>query len=164
MQLVLGRVVLGALVLVALCYAQRDRLPKGRIWLYLTVAAMFHNAVPFLLFAINATNPLWTVPVAIALGIDRTLSGPRIAGLGGVVLIFAAWQADGLVGWGALACVAAAVSYGFVFVCENKYLSGTGSSPVALAGAQMLPRPGPCCTAPCYCTEALKARAYSWAW
>ena len=155
-QLVFGRLVLGTLVLVALCYAQRDRLPSNRrVWLHLAVAALFHNAVPFLLFAVgeqtvdsgitgvlNATTPLWTLLAAIVFGVDRRLPRQRIAGLaaglGGIVLIFAPWQANGLVSWGALACVAAAVSYGFVFVYENKYLADGGSSPVALAGAQMM--------------------------
>lgn len=159
-QLVLGRLVLGALVLVALCYAQRRKLPSDRrVWLHLTVAALFHNAGPFLLFAVgeqtvssgltgvlNSTTPLWTVLAVAAFGIDRTFSVPRVAGLAtgfaGVLLIFAPWQANGLVSWGAFACVAAAMSYGFVFAYENKYLSGTGSSPFALAGAQMMAATG----------------------
>ena len=159
-QLVLGRAALGAVVLVAICYAQRDRLPrKRRVWLHLMVAALFHNAVPFLLFAIgeqtvssgltgvlNSTTPLWTVLAVAAFGMDRTFSGARVAGLaagfGGVLLIFAPWQGGGLLSWGAFACVAAAMSYGFVNAYENKYLSGTGSSPVALAGAQMMAATG----------------------
>jgi drug/metabolite transporter (DMT)-like permease len=154
-QVVLIRLVLGAAVLVAICYARRDRLPTDRrTWLHLGVAALFHNALPFLLFAfgeqtvssgvtgvLNSTTPLWTLLAAALVGIDRRLSPPRLLGLGvglaGIVLIFAPWQATGLLSWGAFACVAAAVSYGFVFVYESKFLSGTGSSPVALAGAQM---------------------------
>jgi drug/metabolite transporter (DMT)-like permease len=142
-------------VLLAICYAHRDRLPANRrLWLRLGVAAMFHNALPFLLFAIgeetvssgitgvlNSTTPLWTLMVAILTGLDRTLTGPRVLGLvlglGGIVLIFAPWQASGLLSWGAFACIAAAISYGFVYVYESRFLSGSGSSPVALAGTQM---------------------------
>lgn len=154
-QIVLIRTVLGSAVLIALCYAARDRLPAGRrIWKHLLVAALFHNALPFLLFAIgeqtvssgvtgvlNATTPLWTLLMAVLMGVERRLDPPKLAGLfaglAGTVLIFAPWQESSLLSWGALACVAAAVSYGFVFVYEGKHLSGTGSSPVALAGAQM---------------------------
>lgn len=154
-QLVLIRVALGAVVLVTLCLFQRDRLPaRPRVWLHLAVAALFHNALPFVLFAmgeqtvgsgitgvLNSTTPLWTVLIALATGVDRSLSRPRVIGLAlglaGIVLIFAPWQESGLLTWGALACVAAAISYGLVIVYEGRFLSGTGSSPVALAGAQM---------------------------
>ncbi|KAA9152563.1 DMT family transporter [Amycolatopsis acidicola] len=154
-QVVLIRTALGALVLVALCYAQRDKLPSHpRVLRHLLVAALFHNALPFLLFAIgeqtvdsgftgvlNATTPLWTLLIAVLAGTERKLTRQRIAGLAGgfagVLLIFAPWQASGVLSWGALACLAAAASYGFVNVYEGKYLSATGSSPVALAGAQM---------------------------
>ncbi|HET6504071.1 MAG TPA: DMT family transporter [Amycolatopsis sp.] len=156
MQLVLIRVLLGALVLLVVCGARRDRLPsRKRTWLHLGVAAVFHNLVPFSLFAIgeetvgsgiagvlSSTPPLWTLLATIALGIDRRLDPPRLLGLAlglaGTVLIFAPWQATGLVSWGALACLGAAASYGFVYVYEGRFLSDTGSSPVALAGGQML--------------------------
>ncbi|WP_158881605.1 DMT family transporter [Amycolatopsis anabasis] len=155
-QLVLGRLVLGAAALLVICFLQRDRLPgRRRIWGYLLVAALFHNALPFLLFAIgeqtvdsgitgvlNSTTPLWALLAAVLFGVDRRLSGPRLLGLalglGGIVLIFAPWQASGLLSWGALACLTAAASYGFVFVYEDRYLSNTGTPPVALAGAQMI--------------------------
>ncbi|WAL65072.1 DMT family transporter [Amycolatopsis cynarae] len=154
-QLVLIRVALGAVVLLTLCLLQRNRLPaRPRVWLHLAVAALLHNALPFVLFAvgektvssgitgvINSTTPLWTVLVALATGVDRTMSRPRLLGLAlgltGVVLIFAPWQESGLLSWGALACIAAAVSYGLVIVYEGRFLSDTGSSPLALAGAQM---------------------------
>jgi drug/metabolite transporter (DMT)-like permease len=159
-QLVLIRIVLGAAVLLVIGYVQRDRLPADRrVWLHLAVAALLHNALPFLLFAIgeetvssgitgvlNATTPLWTLVVAIAVGVDRRLGLPRLAGLvlglAGILVIFAPWHADGLLSWGALACVAAAISYGFSYTYESRFLSNTGSSPVALAGAQMMAASG----------------------
>ncbi|ASR34160.1 multidrug transporter [Prauserella marina] len=159
-QIVFGRLVLGALVLLVLCALGRRALPRGRrIWLYLGVAAMFHNALPFLLFAIgeqtvsssvtgvlNATTPLWAVAVAFVWRIERQLSVPKAAGLAlglaGVVLIFAPWQASGLVSWGALGILAAAAAYGFAIVYEGRYLSGSGASPTALAAAQMLTASG----------------------
>ncbi|WP_033295213.1 DMT family transporter [Amycolatopsis jejuensis] len=155
-QLVLARLVLGAVVLVALCLLGRRRLPsERRTWGHLLVAAFFHNALPFLLFAIgettvdsgitgvlNSTTPLWVLVVAPFLGASSRMTATRVAGLviglAGILLIFAPWQATGLLSWGALACLAAAASYGFAFVYEGRYLSGTGSSPYALAAGQML--------------------------
>jgi drug/metabolite transporter (DMT)-like permease len=76
------------------------------------------------------------------MGTSSRMTGPRLAGLlvglGGILLIFAPWQASGLLSWGALACLAAAASYGFAFVYEGKYLSGTSLSPYALSAGQML--------------------------
>ncbi|TNC28765.1 DMT family transporter [Amycolatopsis alkalitolerans] len=159
-QLVLIRLVLGAAVLVVICCTQRDRLPTDRrVWGHLVVAALLHNAIPFLLFAVgeetvssgvtgvlNGTTPLWTLVAAFVFGVDRKLGLPRIGGLvlglAGILLIFAPWQAGGLLSWGALACLAAALSYGLVFTYESRFLSGTGSSPVALAGAQMMAASG----------------------
>ncbi|PRX44030.1 drug/metabolite transporter (DMT)-like permease [Prauserella shujinwangii] len=159
-QLVLARLVLGAAILTALCYAYRGRLPSSRrVWLHLTVAAFFHNAMPFLLFAIgeqtvdsgttgilNSTTPLWALAVALLWRTERRLTGARAAGLlvglAGTVLIFAPWQSSDLLSWGAIAILAAAASYGFVMVYEGKYLSGLGISPIALAAAQMITASG----------------------
>ncbi|OZM75289.1 EamA family transporter [Amycolatopsis antarctica] len=160
LQLVLARLVLGAVVLLALCLVYRHRLPSSRrLWLYLIVAAFFHNAVPFVLYAVgeqtidsgttgvlNATTPLWTLAVALLWRTERRLRGTRLAGLlvglAGTVLIFAPWQSSELLSWGALACVAAAASYGFAFVYEARFLTDVGASPIALAGAQMIAASG----------------------
>lgn len=159
-QMVFVRLVLGAAVLGALCLAHRDRLPSSRrVWLHLAVAAMFHNALPFLLFAIgeetvdsgiagvlNSTTPLWVVLVALVWGTERGMNGAKLAGLligfGGTVLIFAPWQSDGLLSTGAMLCLAAAASYGFVFVYEGRFLTNIGTSPIALACAQMITASG----------------------
>ncbi|SFB32168.1 Permease of the drug/metabolite transporter (DMT) superfamily [Amycolatopsis marina] len=159
-QLVLIRLVLGTTVLLALCAAYRHRLPaRRRVWGHLAVAAMFHNALPFLLFAIgeqtvdsgvtgiiNSTTPLWALAVALVWRIERRLNRLRMLGLllgvAGTVLIFAPWQSTGLLSWGALACLAASASYGFVFVYEGRFLVETGASPIALAAAQMISASG----------------------
>ncbi len=155
-QLVLARLVLGSAMLVALTALYRARLPRDRrVWGHLAVAAFFHNALPFLLFAIgeltvdsgitgvlNSTTPLWVLVAAPLLGTSNRMTATRIAGLvvglGGILLIFAPWQSSGLLSWGALACLAAAASYGFAFVYEGKYLSGNGLSPYAISAGQML--------------------------
>lgn len=159
-QLVLIRLVLGSAVLLAICVANRDRLPaRRRVWGHLAVAALFHNALPFLLFAIgeqtvdsgitgviNATTPLWALAVALLWRLERRLNGVRalglLLGIVGTGLIFAPWQSSGLLSWGALACLAAAASYGFVFVYEGRFLVDTGASPFALAGVQMVTASG----------------------
>jgi len=153
-QLVLARLACGAVVLVLLCVLRRQRLPReGRMWGHLAVAAIFHNVLPFLLFAfgeltvdsgitgvLNSTTPLWVLVAAPMLGTPGRMTATRIAGLvvglAGILLIFAPWQASGLLSWGALACLAAAASYGFAFVYEGRYLSG--SSPYAVSAGQML--------------------------
>lgn len=155
-QLVLARLTLGAAVLLALCLLGRRRLPADRrVWGHLAVAAFFHNALPFLLFAIgettvdsgitgvlNSTTPLWVLVVAPFLGVPNRMTATRVTGLvvglAGILLIFAPWQASGLLSWGSLACMTAAASYGFAFAYEGRYLSGTGLSPYALSGGQML--------------------------
>lgn len=159
-QLVLARLVLGAAVLLVLCYTYRAKLPSSRrVWTHLAVAAFFHNALPFTLFAvgeqtvdagttgvINATTPLWAMAAALLWRIERRPNLAKLSGLllgfAGVLVIFAPWQADGLLSWGAAACLGAAVSYGFIFVYEGKFLSNLGISPFALAGAQMLTASG----------------------
>ncbi|WP_370021838.1 EamA family transporter [Planotetraspora sp. GP83] len=53
-QVTLIRLVLGALVLTVVVYAQGRRLPRGwKLWGHLTVAALLANAAPYLLFAIG---------------------------------------------------------------------------------------------------------------
>lgn len=159
-QLVLTRLVLGTLVLALLCAAYRNRLPRSRrIWGHLAVAALLHNALPFLLFAIgeqtidsgitgalNATTPLWAVLIAWLWGTERDMSPPRVGGLllgfAGSMLIFAPWQSDGLLGVGAVLVLAAAACYGIALVYEGRYLTTTGSSPTALATAQLIAATG----------------------
>ncbi|RZS38813.1 threonine/homoserine efflux transporter RhtA [Herbihabitans rhizosphaerae] len=154
-QLVFGRLLLGSLVLTVLVFAYRDRFPRGRrIWLLLAGAALFHNAMPFLLFAIgeqtvdsgvtgviNSTSALWALLVAWLWRTEKPTTMRTIGffvGLAGTLLIFAPWQASGLISWGAFALLMASISYGVVFVYEGKYLSATGTSPVVLSAGQMI--------------------------
>src|SRR5699024_86736 len=79
LQVVLGRLVLGAAVLFVLCLVYRAALPSRRaLWGHLALAGFFHNALPFTLFAIgeqtidagttgviNATTPRWAMLVAL---------------------------------------------------------------------------------------------------
>jgi drug/metabolite transporter (DMT)-like permease len=153
-QITLVRLVLGAALMLALVFATRAALPKGwRAWVKIIVPASFGSSVPFTLFAVgertvdsgvagvlNATTPLWALLLALVLGTERHLGAVRTVGLvlgfAGTLLIFAPWQANGLVSWGALACLLAAISYAVSYTYIARYLSGSLSA-AALSAAQL---------------------------
>jgi drug/metabolite transporter (DMT)-like permease len=156
-QITVARCVLGAAVLVGLAVAAGQRLPREvATWRRLAVAALLCNALPFALFAVgertvdsglagvlNATTPLWTLLIGLGTGVERA-GAARVAGLllgfGGVLLIFAPWQAHA--SWGALALLVAAASYGAGFVYMGRSLTGRGTAPVALSAAQLVAATG----------------------
>jgi drug/metabolite transporter (DMT)-like permease len=158
-QMTFVRLVLGAAVLVALCYGGRDRLPRDRrLWGHLAVAALIGNAIPFTLFAIgeqtvdsgvagvlNATTPLWVLLIAIALRSERDLSAAKVAGLvlgfGGTLLIFSPWEAR-VASWGTLLILVAAICYAVSFAYIGRFVSGRGVAPIALSAAQILAATG----------------------
>jgi drug/metabolite transporter (DMT)-like permease len=156
-QIVLIRLALGALVLVAILYSRGLRLPgNGVIWLHLTVAALFANAIPYTLFAIgeqhvsssaagvlNATTPLWTLVIAFATGHERRISGPKligfILGLAGTLLIFSPWASGSqIASIGGLTCLGAAASYGVSYVYMDRFLARRGIPPLILSAAQLI--------------------------
>lgn len=156
LQITVIRCLLGAGVLVALCYVSGQRLPAGRrIWGQLVVAGFFASVLPFTLFAVgertvdsgvagvlNATTPLWALLIGIMIGTERPIRPVRLSGLllgfAGTSLIFAPWQAGGLLSLGALVMLAAAASYAVAYAYVGRRLSGRGTSPLALSGAQLL--------------------------
>ncbi|MEV6399657.1 DMT family transporter [Streptomyces sp. NPDC051907] len=154
------RCALGALVLVGLCLSAGQRLPRDRAtWGRLIVAAFFCNVLPFALFSVgqqsvdsgvagvlNATTPLWSLLIGIAVGTERSIHPVRLGGLllgfTGTLLIFAPWQQAGLASWGALAIVAAAASYAVAFAYMARKLTGRGAAPMALSASQLLTATG----------------------
>jgi drug/metabolite transporter (DMT)-like permease len=159
-QLALTRIVLGVLVLLALCALRGLRLSGDRtLWRHVVVAALFGSALPWVLFGLgeqtvdsgltgvlNATTPLWTVLFGLFAG-REAMPPARIAGLLlgflGVLLIFAPWQGGTLFSWGVLACLGAAVSYGIGYVYIGRNLTGNhGLPPLALAAMQLLAATG----------------------
>lgn len=160
LQITVTRCALGAAVLIGLCYAARQRLPRDRAtWGHLVVAAFFCNALPFALFGIgqqtvdsgvagvlNATTPLWSLLIGIAIGTERGLQPIRVGGLllgfAGTLLIFAPWQQTGLTSWGALAILGAAASYAIAFAYMARHLTGRGTAPIALSAAQLITATG----------------------
>jgi drug/metabolite transporter (DMT)-like permease len=156
-EITFGRLALGAAVLFAVVLARREPVPRSRrLWAHIAVAALFGNAVPYLLFAvaeqtvdsstagiINATTPLWTVVLALAVRHQRSVTAWQGAGLivgfGGALLIFAPWEsASGLASAGAFECLAASVSYAISYIYMDRYLAQRGMSPVTLAACQLL--------------------------
>lgn len=145
----------GAALLLLLCRRAGLRLPRGRVlWGRIALAALLCNALPFLLFGVgeqsvdsgvagvlNATTPLWSLLIGLALGTERGIRGPRLCGLlagfAGVLLIFAPWHRSGLPGWGALALLGAAASYALAFTYMGRRLVGTGTGTLPLAAAQL---------------------------
>lgn len=156
MTITLIRTALGAGLLVILCLASRQRLPRERrIWAHMLVAALFGNLIPFTLFGVgeltvntgiagvlNATTPLWALLIGIAIGTERSASPVRIIGLllgfGGVLLIFAPWQTAGLVSWGALALLAAAASYAIAYTYIGRFITSRSGTPTALSASQLI--------------------------
>ncbi|GAA2108465.1 DMT family transporter [Actinomadura alba] len=155
-QVTLARCALGTGALTVLCLRARQRLPRGRaMWGRVFVAAFFCNALPFAMFSIgqqtvdsglagvlNATTPLWSLLIGIAIGTERGVRPVRLGGLllgfGGVVLILAPWQQTGHVGWGAVAIVAAAASYAIGFAYMGRNLVGKGFATISLSTAQLI--------------------------
>ncbi|MFP8904947.1 DMT family transporter [Streptomyces atacamensis] len=156
LQVTFARCVLGALVLTVACRATGRRMPRGAVVRRrILVAAFFCNALPFALFSLgqqtvdsglagvlNATTPLWSVALGLALGSERGLRPARLAGLllgfAGTVVILAPWQSAGAVGWGALAILGAAASYAVAFTYMGRTLAGRGTPTISLSAAQLV--------------------------
>jgi drug/metabolite transporter (DMT)-like permease len=155
-QIVFGRVLLGLLTLLPMVLWRRMPFPRDRVvWGHLAVTALISNAIPYLLFAvaeetvgshvagvINATTPLWTLLLGVLIGLDRTVTIRRAAGFGlgflGVVVMFTPWESAGeIAGWGGLACLAAAASYGLSFLYMGRYLTNRGIPPLMLSVGQL---------------------------
>jgi drug/metabolite transporter (DMT)-like permease len=157
LQITLGRVAIGAAVLMAILLARRERLPRGaRTWAHLSVAAVLNNVIPFSLFGYaeqripsslagicNASAPLFAVVVAFLLLPDERLGPRRAAGLAagfaGVFVVLGAWA--GLSGAdlaGTLMALGGGLCYGIGFPYTRRFLTGTRSSSLSLAAGQLL--------------------------
>lgn len=159
-QIVLVRLNLGALVLLAVLYLVRQRLPSSaRTWQHLLVAALLGNVVPYLLFAVgqqtvssalagslNATTPLWAFGFGLVLGTERGAGSMRLGGLAlglaGAVLILEPWQGASGELAGSVACLAAAASYGLSYVYMGRYLARLDHHPLVLPAAQLIAASG----------------------
>ncbi|MEX2572085.1 MAG: DMT family transporter [Gemmatimonadota bacterium] len=157
MQVVVGRVVTGAAVLLVLVAVGRQSLPRGwAIWGHLTLLAMTANIIPFFLFAwaqervtsglagvLNGSTPLFTLAIAVAALPEERASAGRLGGLLlgflGVVIVVGPWDQNPLTSSvpGQLACLGASLCYGISFVYTRRVLTGRGFRPLALSAGQL---------------------------
>lgn len=156
-QVAFGRVLFGALALLAVLLVRREPLPRGRrTWAHLAVAALLLNTAPFSLFSYaelsipsslagicNATSPLWGMALSmVALSEDRP-TRRRFAGLGlgflGVLTVLGAWQGfSGIDAKGTALALLASLCYPIGWIYVRRTLASVPGSPVALTGAQLM--------------------------
>jgi drug/metabolite transporter (DMT)-like permease len=158
LQVAFGRVFLGAVVLLAVLAARRERLPRARrTWLHLSVLAVVLNVLPFTLFAFgeqhtssvlagiwNATTPLWVTVIGLMMLAAHQRPGRAgvaglLVGFAGVLLVLAPWRHMGageLVG--NAACMLAAACYGTGIPYSRRHIADLAESGLALATAQLL--------------------------
>ncbi|GAC1326385.1 MAG: DMT family transporter [Mycobacteriales bacterium] len=156
-QVVLGRLLTGVAVLLAIVALRRQSLPRNpRTWGHLALMGLVANVVPFYLFAwgeqrtssslagiYNAATPLLTLLVAVAVLPEERPNLARTIGLAlgflGVLTVLGPWRGLGATSvTGQLAFLGAAACYGVGFVYTRRYLSGSGYSPLVLATAQLV--------------------------
>ncbi|SDL75994.1 Permease of the drug/metabolite transporter (DMT) superfamily [Lentzea albidocapillata subsp. violacea] len=155
-QVVLGRLVAGAAALVVIAAVTRQSLPRDPVvWLHLAVVAILLCVVPFLLFAwagqhvdsglasiYNATTPLMTMIVALAVLPDERLTRTSLVGLAvgfaGVVVVLAPWRgATGSSIAAQTACLLATFCYGVAFVYVRRFVSPLRLPAVAVTTVQV---------------------------
>ncbi|UQA98097.1 DMT family transporter [Streptomyces halobius] len=157
LQVTLGRVAFGAMVLATMLVIKRERLPRSaRTWGHLAVAAFLLNALPFSLFAYseltipstlagicNATSPLWGMALSVvALSEDRP-TRRRVAGLGigflGVLTVLGAWQ--GFAGTdlaGTAMALGASLCYPIGWIYVRRTLASAKHSHLSMSSAQLM--------------------------
>jgi drug/metabolite transporter (DMT)-like permease len=152
LTIVWARVAGAALLLGLWIWARGLGFPRGPgHWRALMVQGFLNNVVPFTLFVlaqdqiegalaaiVNATTPLWTVLVAHFATSDERLTPAKILALAlgfGGVLVMTGGEAGGTA-WAILACLAAALSYGFAGVWGRRF-KPMGLSPEQVAFGQV---------------------------
>ena len=155
LQIVAGRLVLGAAFLMVVLKARNMSLPVGRdVWRALVLMAIVSNLIPFTLISwgeesitsslaaiLNATTPLFTAAIA-----SLVLEGERLTPLraGGIALgfvgvaVIVGVDVGGSEVLGELAVVGASLSYGLGFVYARRRLVGRADGPIALSAGQLL--------------------------
>src|SRR5215467_2899329 len=155
-EVTFARLALGAAALFPVVAVRREPLPRSAaLWARIAVAALFANAIPYLLFAvaeqsvdsstagiINATTPLWTVTLAVAVRHQKPVTARQCAGLavgfGGTVLIFSPWHsASSVASAGGLECLGASISYAVSYVYMDRFLARRGMGAIVLSACQL---------------------------
>ncbi len=147
-QVVLWRLVFGALALVLVSAVSRIGLPRDfRVWKHMAFLAATQCIVPWLLFSwaeqnmssglasiYNATTPLMTMAVSLAflpggetLTRYKSLGGLLLGFGGGVLIVLAPWNlgVGGSVS-SQVACLGATASYGISFVYLRRFVLPLG--------------------------------------
>ncbi len=155
-QLVLARLLLGAVVLLGICAATGVRLPRpGVVWVHIAITAVLGMVAPFFLLAwgehrtsasmagvLTGATPLLTLALATVQLRSEKATARRSAGLvlgfAGVFVVIGPWHgAVGTVG-GEAACLGVAGIYAAHAVFTRKFLSDRGIAPIASATSQTL--------------------------
>jgi drug/metabolite transporter (DMT)-like permease len=153
----LGRVIAGALAVLAVLLVTRARLPRDpRVWGHLAVVGAVGVAVPFTLFGYgeqrvssvlagiwNATTPLVALPVAALILRTERITLRRavgiVLGFAGVLIVLGVWHGVGGVQFtGQLMCLGAAACYGIAIPYQRRFLSGLAGSGVAVPAGQLI--------------------------
>jgi drug/metabolite transporter (DMT)-like permease len=156
MGIALGRIAIGAAVLWAVVVVRHVHVPMDRVlWARLTFVGVVWSAVPFSLFSwgelhvdssvagvYNATTPLFTLIVAIAVFRAERLTAARVGGLllgiAGVVVVLGPWRGTGTNSLlGQLACLVAAMSYGVAINYVRRYISPLGLDTIVTTAVQL---------------------------
>lgn len=154
-EVALGRVVVGALVLVGMLVVmrQRPRFSVRDLGLIALVAVTL-SVVPFILIPLaelhitsilasllNATTPLWTAFFVALLIPHEKASRVQVLGLligaFGIAVLLGAWKVNELPVAGAVLMLAATACYGIGGVLSRMFLSKVKSTPTGLSAAQM---------------------------
>ncbi len=159
-QVMLGRLMFGAVFLVSVMLVTRRRWPRGaRTWGVLALIAIFQGVLPFTLFGwagqhlpsgisaiYNATAPITTLLVSLLLLPDERLTRARIFGLllasAGVVVIAGPWRlsfeaGDASVMLAHLACLGATTCYGIAYVIIRRVLRAGRYDATTIAASQI---------------------------
>jgi drug/metabolite transporter (DMT)-like permease len=144
LSLALGRVAIGAIVLLGVLRWHKKSLPRDRgVWKALAIVALLHNALPFVLFGwgeqyidsalasiLNGTTPLFTIILAHFLVAGDRLTPTKIGGVlvgfVGLLGLTLPTLQDGVQGTtlGILAVAAASASYGLAIIYTRNNLRG----------------------------------------
>lgn len=153
-QLVFGRLLLGAVVLLALAGLRRTALPRsGRVWGHLVVAAALGNVLPFMLLSYGerttdaglagvlvGSTPLLTLALVTLARVEpatRRKAIGLVIGFLGLTVVINPWDTVFGSVAGQLACLGAALCYAAYFSYVRRYLWPLGLAPVALIAGQL---------------------------
>lgn len=163
LQLALGRMVTGAVPLLAILLLRGGRLPSGpRLWAHVFVAALLLNTIPFTLFGyaaqlipsalmgiVNASTPLFGVVFSMLLLSDERPDRDRTLGLligfVGVLTVFGAWRSLGTVDvgdreamLGMVFVISANACYGIGTPYLRRFVAGSRHSALELSTLQLV--------------------------